>query len=446
MLLSSISQHSASTKVADRKFLQSTTGICLLIVLIALTVRLSYSLTVDVDTPFRADAGKYTVLAYNIAFNGEYSLNQHPPFETSTLITPGYPLFLSAIFKAFPTVNSFYVAVLVIQAILGSISTCLIYLIAKESGLGALASLGGSLLYAVAPHQIITGGFILTETVFTCCLLGGMYSIALARQSKRYTLWLLSGLLLGYACLIRPIAIPIPILLMGVLFCLDKNKYTVSQYAMMLGGVVIMLSPWFVFSSINSSPTQTSNAKSVFALGTYPDFIYKNEAYKGFPHREDPNYPAMQKSIAVTLENLQQRASEEPEKYIKWYLWGKPTTLWQWDIIQGAGGAYIYPIKNSQYNKSKIFNTSYLAFEKIYPYLLTIGLISVFLLIIRAFYKPLSGKAFNLYLIAMVILYVTGAHMVFASLPRFSIPFHALIFILALSIPILWKWQDGSKT
>lgn len=445
MLQSSINQQTSPANVANRGLLQSTTGLCLLIVLIALTARLSYNLTVEVDTPFRADAGKYTLLAYNIAQHGAYSLSQQAPYNTSTLITPGYPLFLSAIFKLFPDTNAFYMAVLILQAILGSISACLVYLIAKQCGLSMLASLGGALLYAIAPHQIITGGFLLTETLFTSCLLGGLYSLLLARNQQHYALWILSGALLGYACLIRPIAIPIPFLLLGALFLLDRSKHITKHYALMSVTVLLILTPWIIFTSLNNSPTQVSNAKSVFALGTYPNFTYKDESYKGFPHREDPNYPAMQKSITVTLDNLWQRASEEPGKYIEWYLWGKPSTLWQWDIIQGAGGAFIYPVKSSQYHKSAVYYGSYWVFEKAYPYLLLLTLGAISLLVISMFKMPLSGNAANLYLLAIIVLYITGAHMIFASLPRFSIPFQALIFIMALSIISLWK-QYGPKS
>ena len=332
--------------------------ICLFIFVSALVMRGSYLATFDQENPIKADAQKYISIAYNLYENGIYSDEIKAEPEVRTRITPGYPLFLSSLFYLNNDLYSVYILTLLIQAILGSLTACLTYTLARMLVLGKKSSLFCSMLVVIYPHQIITSGFVLTETLF-CFLL--MASINLAvysfKNNNNIILYVLGGLIMGGAILTRPVALFIPFIILFSFFIVDKNiKKSIKQLTFVIIPMLLLL-PWIIFSNIHDNEDQTSNFKSVFALGIYPDFIHLNANLKGFPHREDPLFKDMQSSIITTLDTLYRRAKKDPAKYLYWYTIGKVKTLWQWNILQGAGGAYIYNVKSSLYHKNSMLRS-----------------------------------------------------------------------------------------
>ncbi|MGH1370491.1 MAG: ArnT family glycosyltransferase [Cellvibrionaceae bacterium] len=416
-----------------------------LILGVSLILRIGYNLTLDNEFPFRADAGKYITLALNLVNYGVYSLGNSAPLDVSTLITPGYPLLLSLILKLTNDLSIAYTATLVLQAVMGTGTVFLTYLIASQCKVPKLAAIASMAIIAFYPHQITSGGLILTETLFTFLMMLATSLIIRGLGSAKSGVWIWAGVILGLAALTRPIALPIGIGIWLTLIILQPNLGGLRRALPAAILPLLIFAPWLAFSQLHHDENQVSNAKSVFALGTYPNFIYKSNQYFGFPHREDPDYPKMQESLAFTLSDLKQRAESEPLKYLHWYTVGKPSTLWQWEIIQGAGGANIYPIKHSLYDNSRLYSYSYSLLNAVHPILVLLAFLACLYTIWQACVYHLTRERANLLILASIFGYIAVVHTLMASLPRFSIPFQPIMILLAASWLTQRKEYRGTK-
>ena len=89
-----------------------------------------------------------------------------PSGEPNAYITPGYPLFLSAIYAVSPDENMGIYYVKIVQAVLGTLTALLGYLIAKRLA-GNIAGWIAFVLMVVYPTYIVMPLFLLTETLYT---------------------------------------------------------------------------------------------------------------------------------------------------------------------------------------------------------------------------------------------------------------------------------------
>lgn len=125
--------------------------------------------------PLRADAGDYFRYAYNLLYKNTYSREAgnlkdlHSPVTPDSVRSPGYPLFLT-FFVHGVSFQSFVEQVVLSQAILGSLTILLAYLLFK-SFLPPAWALAACLLVAMSPHLIIPNSFVITETLFCFLLL-----------------------------------------------------------------------------------------------------------------------------------------------------------------------------------------------------------------------------------------------------------------------------------
>jgi hypothetical protein len=137
--------------------------------------------------------------------------------------TPGYPAWI-ALWGA--QVRRIRIA----QAVLDTSTILAAYLLGKtlidrsESDLGSLAA---AVLVAVNPLLIAFSGLLLSETLFAAMLAWGMALMVIGgngarldphkpfRRGRGLALWLAGGLLLALSALVRPSALPLPVL-MGI--------------------------------------------------------------------------------------------------------------------------------------------------------------------------------------------------------------------------------------
>jgi hypothetical protein len=47
--------------------------------------------------------------------------------------------------------------------------------------------------------------------------------------------------------------------------------------------------------------------------------------------------------------------AEQPARYAKWYLLGKPGAFLSWDFVEGRGGIFIYPATSSPWVENPLF-------------------------------------------------------------------------------------------
>lgn len=118
--------------------------------------------------------------------------------------TPGYPLMIAGLRR----VGGPWVAVLLVQCILGALNVWLVYLIGRRvlaSPVGAVMAAG---IIAVHPACIVFANAFLSETLFVTFMLGGIW-LSLRSLDRGAPSAASGGLLLGLSVLVRPIGIVI---------------------------------------------------------------------------------------------------------------------------------------------------------------------------------------------------------------------------------------------
>lgn len=405
--------------------------VLIIIFIISIVFRLAYVFALEIESPLRADALKYFSLAFNLLNHNIYSFGQSEPLLISTLITPGYPLFLSFVLSFSKTIGSFNIYVLVVQAVISSFSTVLIFLLAKKiiPYWGAILCAG---LVVISPHLNVLSGYVLTETLFIFLLLLGFYLFVSAVDRKSALLFFISGLAFGAGALVRPILVLLPV----VLILVSLKHYSFREFKgcflVLLIGLVITLTPWQIFKFNQPESKEISLLAAAISLGSYPDLIYKDPKLKGFPYKEDPENKEMSRNPAYALSVIMDRASKEPAKYLKWYFWGKGITYWQSSIIAGQGGPFIYPVESSIYHKNKIALASLKAMFFLHPFFVSVALLGSLFALIGLCRKRAPSSNTLVSFLSITVFYFMGVHMVLAPLPRYSIPMYPFVFILGV--------------
>jgi 4-amino-4-deoxy-L-arabinose transferase-like glycosyltransferase len=406
------------------------TNVAMLILIIALVLRVAYVLTLEINTPIRADAAKYITIAHNLVTHGVYSHSRSENPQPSNFITPGYPLFLASIYYATGNIVKTYNTALIIQAFLGATTVILAYFIALRF-LPFWASIAVGVLAAVSPHLIVSTGYLLTETLFAFFLVSSTLALCTALENSSKKQFFVYGILVCCAALIRPVALFLPLIaILPIVLSIDLKINRLQAIVPLALGFILFWAPWAIWSS--SIPSPESNAKAVFAYGTYPDFIFKDEKYKGYPYKEDPEFKKMRSDFFYTLKILKQRAQKQPLKYISWYLIGKPTSYWSWSMIQGMGGPYIFPVKKTLYDKIFLANLTYVIMKYLHYFMVAVLFVGSGYYIAHII-RTRSLKALDKapLVILTILAYATAVHSMLASLPRYSIPFYYFLYLAA---------------
>ncbi len=405
-----------------------TAAISVLLFVCALILRISYVYSMEIDFPFRADAGKYLRLALNLAFNHSYSLAEQAPFTPSTYISPGYPLFLAAVLRLTGEIPQFYSTVLLIQALLSSLTVLLTFhLVLRLTHVWA--AFLGALWVAISPQLIIGSGYVLTETLSGFLIVLSV-TVYLLGWDKRHWLWFaLSGAMFACAALVRP-----AILLFPPLLCLASllSKQQVKRHAALLVALVSVWAPWQIWQSDNRQPDEVNLAAAAFALGGYPDLTFKTPELRGYPYREDPQYEAMTKSLANAASVIWARALQQPWRYASWYLFGKPWQYWQAEEVAGAGGPYVYEVASSVYTRQPLPAFTLNMMMAIHPLLIALGGLACvgYLADWRARPSICANDPAALVCVALLA-YFTALHSVLAPLPRYAFPVYPIAYGLA---------------
>jgi len=138
-----------------------------------------------------------------------------------TLRTPGYILFLAAIYKLFG-INTW--AAILFQIVVSLISIFITYRIGLLFGQKQIGTLA-ALLYAFDIHSIYLTDLILTETLFVALFLSAVYYFLKGIIKKGFIEMLLSSLFLGLTCLTRTVVLLYPVVLFALIIMLTKAEW-----------------------------------------------------------------------------------------------------------------------------------------------------------------------------------------------------------------------------
>jgi len=407
----------------------------------AILFALAFSLRIDVvnnttiDHPIRADAADYYSYALNLKHHNTYSrerLAEGIP-KPDAVRSPGYPIFLVP-FVEFPPSSFMLWRISLIQALLDSISVLLalsIFRIFMTEGW----ALGAAFLCVISPHMISATTYLLTETLFTFLMMLSLWLILKMYPGNKKTSAFFSGLAIALAALTRPTLQYFIIPLVGILLINHAWKKSMSLALAMIAGFIIAYSPWALrnldaIGSI-SDPTLTINS---LHHGMYPNFRYQDiPESTGFPYRYDPRSKEITKSMNSILHEIARRFLEEPVRHIKWYLLDKPATLLSWDILNGRGDIFIYPVTESPYFSKQIFVKTHALMKLLHWPLVILSLTASIFVWVPAFGKKLTRESlFAVRLLSLLLFYFIILHVVAAPFPRYSIPLRPVIYGMAI--------------
>ncbi|MFL0796841.1 MAG: hypothetical protein K6L73_05060 [Cellvibrionaceae bacterium] len=381
----------------------------------------------EFHVPIRADAADFYFYAKNLKFENTYSRSQTQPLVSDAIRDPGFPSFASLLYSE--DLREFYFRTINTQTFIQVFSFLLLTLyLLKTIGITKTAIL--SLFLWNFPHFITINIYFLSESIFLSLLVLSFISFDYAINKKdlenERKLFFISGILIGMACITRSIVMYYPVFL--TLFMLTiKHDKTRSMIWYLTGSLIFILG-WkarnFLIIGESSDPTLLINA---IYHGSFPNFMYQNNPETfAFPYKFDPKADQIYSGIPFTLQLIFERAIESPYAYLKWYTYGKFESLWSWDIVQGMGDIFIYPVKNSPYWHFPELSLIH-SFNKIlHPIILSFtGALTLFQLT-----KWKSLKRFKPIFPISIVLYISTLNIIIAPFPRYGIPFKVFIFIL----------------
>jgi len=408
-----------------------------------------------VDIPLRADAKDYYAYAYNITNHNVYSRSTHSirkgakKPEPDAIRSPGYPIFISIFANDFPDIQRL-LNITLLQGLISLITLLLAYKIVIQILPRPLALIS-ALLTAISPHLINSNIYILTESLFTFLLIFGIWlSVFFLKTPEKRRFALLVGVVIGLGALTRPslqyFIIPL------ILFFIFKHKELSFQqkknillFTML--GFSIIIAPWHIRNYISTGEFSNDTLKiNALHHGMYPDFMFQGRTKTyGFPYRYDPRSNEISKSVKSVSNEIIHRFKTEPGRHLKWYIIDKPVTFLSWNMIQGMGDSFIYPINYSPYfNKNLFIYTNQVMKLLHYPLILLAVIASILIWVPRLCRSLTATTVTSTRLLSLVLFYFIIIHIIVAPFPRYNIPLRPIIHIMAF-IPLLMLYNLGRK-
>lgn len=207
--------------------------------IVALIIRLAYVIPIkEIPT---SDAREYSNIAANFVEHKEYA---HTPGNPTMYRAPGYPFFIALIYSLFGVKN--YLAVRIIQALLGTLLCLITYFIAERI-FGERVGKWAAVISVFYPFFIYYCGLLLTELLFTLLLAMAVLNLINLSSTLKLKYGVLSGIFLGFSALTRPIIVLFPILLFFWMLSIRVSlKKTLGLFIIMMFFMLLVISPWTV--------------------------------------------------------------------------------------------------------------------------------------------------------------------------------------------------------
>lgn len=214
-------------------------------------VRMSSALII-LNSPEKSiwpDTNGYLVLARNLVAGEGYQSGQEDSLDLRR--TPGYPALLALLFSIF---GESYPAVVFVQLLMGAAIGWALYSI----GSGHFSPFVGYLsafLFALTPNSIFWSLSILSDTLFTLTLVVAFFSASHFFLRGTYRDLVLSGLLIGFATLVRPIGVLIiplwALILAGYKIARKAKWLEVTRVGLFfVVASAIIVGPWVIRNAI----------------------------------------------------------------------------------------------------------------------------------------------------------------------------------------------------
>lgn len=411
----------------------------LLVLILALSALLQATVVsrTVVDRPLRVDALDYFSYAVNLRDHGVYSLdrgwNEGRADESprpDAQRPPGYPLLLRMLD---PQVSRQWLRrVGYVQAGLGVLSVWLVYLLGRRF-LSEPMALLATALTALCPSLVVLSTYVLSEGLFTFCLLAALLASAVALgRAGEWKPALAAGLLWGVASLVRSTSLFVPVLFLLASFAVPMLHGFRRASAFCLLGFALAMSPWLLRNqALPPSAEGGSLMVKALAHGSYPDFrLDGRPETEGFPYRFDPEADARQRDLPGVLRYIARDFHKHPGRMLRWYLLSKPLAFLSWTGSQ-SWGLFLYPVLASPYLQSGLLKLSAILMHALHWPLVLMALVASGALLANRRLTGIQSRNRGVAtLLAFVLAYAIAFHMVVAPFPRYNLPFRPLVFLL----------------
>lgn len=414
-------------------------GIIVLTIIFGFYLRIESGFGTRVVHSFRADARDYYMYAYNLRQKHTYSRDITSLKDTEHAVTsdavrsPGYPLFLS-IFVDGPPDNRTIATIVFAQVLVSSWVLALAFYFYYRflPGYWAAAAL---LLTALSPHLIVANSYLLSETLFCFFLVLSIWLLSVLSFRPSLSLAAVCGFCLGAATLIRPGLQYFPIVLAAILVAHYGKRKGIHFIGALLLGYILILSPWYIRNIKTLGRISDDRLKINFLHhGIYPEFKYNGlDNTYGYPYLFDPRSAEISQNTASVVDEIERRFFQEPAKNLKWFFIRKPAVFWSWNVIQGLGDVFIYPIYQTPYQLNRIFIWTHRLMHILHwPLVLfcAAGCLMVWMPQLKNRYQEKSLYVARI--VSALLLYSTAIHMIGAPFPRYSIPLRPFLYGMAI--------------
>ena len=191
------------------------------------------------------DGREYYQLAMNLAHHGRFSQSESPPLDPDTWRTPGYPLFLAIHVLFFEDSPQ---SVIVVQQLLNLLNTLLLAFIALKY-MSTRRSLLVGLLFVFEPYHHFYSLWLMPTTLFVTVLLLIWHVWHRAIAPGRWQWCALLGALTGFAVLLRPLSILLPVVVLvglGIEWFRQREKRRVllRAFGVTLACMMLIVGAW----------------------------------------------------------------------------------------------------------------------------------------------------------------------------------------------------------
>jgi 4-amino-4-deoxy-L-arabinose transferase-like glycosyltransferase len=320
-----------------------TFAVLIFIFLISLSYRIIFVYNVNftglhMGTGLGHDEYYYNKTAANLIEHGVFGyMTDAVP---NAYITPGYPLFLAAVYSVFGIGESGILYAKLIQAFLSSFSVLLVFLIGKKISDTKVGIISAAFV-SVYPPLVFYSRFLLTETLYIFLFLLYFYTQLSAFKKEGYFLHFASGVVFAAAILTRPLIFALmPLPYIYTFFrCKSGFRKTAFSFLIFLLGFILLMSPWWIRNIITM--------KKFILLCTQSNPFYYGiiENYAELPQSDNE----LIDGIRLILHYLKTK----PVETVKWYTIGKINIIF---------GKQDYWIQQGHMYLSSVYMLHYLIF------------------------------------------------------------------------------------
>lgn len=413
--------------------------VLLAILLVAFDLRIESVIHSVVDTPVRADAREYVLYAHNLKNYGIYSRSdtfaadgQSDPVPDAKR-APLYPLFIALFLDNPPTVENVG-RILRVQAVISTLTVLLVFWVAR-CFLPISLALAATALTAISPHLVTMNIYLLSETLFCFFVVLAILLITTAAKTNRMTSSVLAGLALGAAALTHPMLLyfvaPLAIFL---LYCWGWKPGWKKVTAVILG-FSLLYGGWIVRNiSTLGAPGDNILMLAGLRTGVYINMMYQNnpESY-GYPYRADPRFKDTSTDLSSVMTEIGNAFKQNPLGQLRWYVLGKPLTLWSWNNIEGPGDVFVYPVLSTPYRYLPQFQATHVLMQSAHWILVALMAGGIFIAWLPSQWSGLPKDSIVVArAVSILLLYHAAVMMITFPLPRYAIPLRPFLHIMSM--------------